>query len=76
MAKLHEYADLRFKVSEWEDGTPFLSPVETGASRNRLLNDKFLLAIHLKDGTTLEQAEEIVRHLNSYIAKIGITILE
>jgi hypothetical protein len=65
----------RFRVSEWADGSPYLSLLEGAPRTNTVLNDRHQLAIHLKDGTTMQEAEELVRHMNKYVTQLGITFL-
>jgi hypothetical protein len=71
----HEVMDVRFKVYEWGDGKPYLAPLEGGPETNSVLNDKNLFSIHLKASTTLEEARELVWHLNRFATKLGLTFI-
>ena len=70
-----EIIPAQFTVSEWADGTPFLSLQEDGPETNTVLNNKNLLAIHLERGTTIADAQELARFMNRHITKIGLTFL-
>jgi hypothetical protein len=70
-----EVADVRFKVCEFGDGTPYLCPLEGGPKNNKVFNADNLFAIHLKDGTTMQEAEALAAHLNKFATKLGITFL-
>lgn len=69
--------DVRFTVGDREGGDEFyLCTLESGPKSNSVLNDKTLFAIHLKKGTSQDEAKELVHHLNKYVTKIGLTFLK
>jgi hypothetical protein len=76
MANKAEVADVRFKVCERGDGTPYLCPLEGGPKTNSVLNDKNLLSLHLRPGVTFDQAQKFARLLNEHVNKIGITFVD
>jgi hypothetical protein len=70
----HESMPVRFKVGDPEgEGLAYLSTLESGPRENSVLNDKALLSINLKKGTTDAETGELCRHLNKYVENISIT---
>jgi len=74
MSKL-ELTPGRVRVSEWADGSPYLSLAEDGPTTNTVLNHNHQLAIHLKDGTSMAEAEALANYMNKYVKQLGITFL-
>jgi len=72
MTQNAEFADVRFKVSEFAEGEPFISTLEGGPTSNTILNDRTDFLMILKDGITLEQAKSLVEHLNQHVKQISI----
>ncbi len=72
MPKTVRYSYL-FKVSEYGDGTPFIS-LEARDSLPPELKD-LLVAFNLKDGTKIERASEIASFLNANLADLALTNL-
>ena len=72
-----EFMDVRFKIGD-PDGEDevYLCTLESGPKSNSILNDKLLFAIYLKKGANPEEATELMRHLNRYVTKIGMTFME
>lgn len=66
-----ERADYLFKVSEYGDGTPFIS-MEPRGSGLRICEEGQIL-FDLKPDTTIEQAEEFAKLLNKNIEHVGFT---
>jgi len=65
---------VRFKVGDPEgEGKAYLSTLESGPRHNSVLNDKALLSINLKEGTTDAETQELCRHLNKYVETVSIT---
>jgi hypothetical protein len=75
MSAKNEFADVRFKVYEYDDGTPYIGTLEDGPKTNLVLNDKLSLSLQLKKGTSFEEAETIVAYLNQHITRVAATIL-
>jgi hypothetical protein len=63
-----EFADVRFKVSEYEDGTPYIDTQEN-VTKNLSFN------LQLKNGTSFEEAQTIVSYLNQWIARVVVSNL-
>lgn len=75
MSAKNEFADVRFKACEYEDGTPYVGTHENGPKTNLVLNEKLSLSLQLKRGTSREEAQTIVRYLNQHIIRVAATIL-
>jgi hypothetical protein len=75
MSAKNEFADVRFKAGDFEDGTTYIDTLENGPATNSVLNGKLSLSFRLKMGTSFEKAEEIANYLNEHITRIAATIL-
>jgi hypothetical protein len=75
MSANNEFADVRFKACEYEDGTPYIGTDENGPKTNSVLNEKFSLSLQLKEGTSHEEARTIVNYLNQHVTRVAATIL-
>jgi hypothetical protein len=66
-----DYSDFTFTVKEFGDGTPWImcEPYHPGLP---VLKDGFL-GLRLRQGTTFEQAQEIVEYLRERVAGISHT---
>ncbi len=69
-----EFAKIRFRVCEFEDGTPYLGTEENGPASNTVLHDKMNVTLRFKSGVTSEQAQEIKNYLNQHIEQISVTL--
>ncbi len=67
-------ADYLFKVSEFADGTPWISWEPRRGNLPLLENS--VMGFGLTPGTTLREAEEFARYLNSRIQFVSCTALE
>lgn len=67
-----EFADARFQVSEFAKGEPFISTLENGPQTNKILSATTAFIMILKDGTTHEEAERLVQHMNAHVKQISI----
>jgi hypothetical protein len=72
MSKKSEFADVRFKVSEFGDGEPYLSTQENGPNTNATLNGTTAFLMTLQKGTTITEAESLADHLNKHVAQISL----
>lgn len=72
MLNKSEFADVRFRVSEFGGGEPFISTLENGPGTNSVLNDKNNFIMILNDGTTTEEEKRLVKHLNAHVKQISI----
>jgi hypothetical protein len=72
MSKKSEFADVRFRVSEFGDGEPYLSTQENGPNTNSILNGTTSFLMTLQKGTTIAEAEKLADHLNQHVAKISL----
>jgi len=72
MSSKAEFADARFKVSEFAGGEPFISTLENGPTTNKILNHTTSFIMILKDGTTFEEAERLADHMNKHVKQISI----
>jgi hypothetical protein len=70
MAKT-EYGKYRFVVKESDNGVPSLALEPAGQALACL--GKGLLVLKLRKGTTVPQAQEIAKSLNTEIVEIGYT---
>jgi hypothetical protein len=69
-----EHGDLLFKVSEYGDGTFWIST----EPRNKgipALNDA-LLGFGLPDGTSFQKAHEVADYLNGNLTSVSLTIFD
>jgi hypothetical protein len=72
MPNIREFADARFKVSEFGNNSFFISTLENGPASNTILNVKNSFLMTLKPGTSFEDAKALVQHLNQHIEQISI----
>lgn len=72
MSGKSEFADERFKTYEWGDGTPYMGTLEGGPDSNAILNGKNAFLMTLKKGTSMDEALELVNHLNQHVAQTSI----
>ena len=67
-----EFADVRFKVQEFDGGVPYIGTLENGPASNTILNDTTSFLMTLKKGTTMGEAQKLVEHLNQVVEQISI----
>jgi hypothetical protein len=72
MANKPEFADVRFRVTEFADGTPYLSTQENGPDTNTVLNSHTNFIMLLKKGITMNDAEALKEHLNKHVSQISL----
>jgi acyl-coenzyme A thioesterase PaaI-like protein len=72
MTAKSEFADVRFRVQEFEGGVPYIGTLENGPTSNTTLNDTTSFLMTLKKGTTTGEAQELVEHLNQVVEQISI----
>jgi hypothetical protein len=72
MSRLSEFADVRFRVSEFAQGEPFISTEENGPHNNTILDSKTGFLMILNKGTTLSECERLVDHLNKHVKQISL----
>lgn len=67
-----EFADAQFKTYEFGDGTPYIGTVEGGPKTNAILNGTTSFMMILQKGTTIDEAGQLVDHLNQLVKQISI----
>jgi hypothetical protein len=67
-----EFADVRFKVQEFDGGVPYIGTLENGPASNKTLNDTTSFSMTLKTCTTMRDAQKLVEHLNQVVEQISI----
>ena len=73
MTTFSEFADVSFRVSESIEGQPpFITTRENGPATNQILDDKTDFLMLLYKGTTLEEAEKLVKMLNEHVRVISL----
>lgn len=65
--------EYRFTVKEFESGTPWLM-LEPMRGPDLPLPKNAFLGLDLKEGTTLEEAQEIARYLNRQVRSVSMTV--
>ena len=73
-AQKNEFADVKFKVCQYDDGTPYIGTLENGPKTNSVLNERLSLSLQLKKDTSFEKARTIVSYLNQHITRVAATI--
>ncbi|MGO9435928.1 MAG: hypothetical protein ACLPH3_20990 [Terracidiphilus sp.] len=71
-----ERAKYHFKVSEYGDGTCFISTETLGADVPLLAHAHAHLSFDLPEGASLEKAHEIAEFLNRNLAGVAVTVFE
>jgi hypothetical protein len=73
MSTKNEFADVRFKVCEYGDGTPYIGTYENGPKTNSILHEYLALGFQLNKGISHAEAQNIVEYLNRYIIRVTAT---
>ena len=76
MNEKSEIVDVKFKVCEFEGGIPFICTLENGPLNNLILHGELSQYLILREGTSWQDAENLVRLLNEHVAKSAVTIHE
>ena len=72
MPDLVEFLNTRFLVREDENGHPYIATREKGAESNKIFNDKTEFLLFLERGTSLDEAQKLVAHLNRLVIAISV----